>query len=215
MNNILSIIRSICSRCSGVILLLSLTGCAQFQAKQQPVLKIPTSWAAQQQTITSLNNWSIQGKLGFHTVHDNGTATILWQQGQNNLPQHYGIDLYGPLNLDNVHIAGDQHLVSLTAADGTKLTGQSPEALVREYAGWELPISGLWYWVRGLPVPGAKVEKITVDQRNLAKYIKQFGWEIIYHRYQTFSDYTLPVLLSLKHDKLNINLKLAIRIWKL
>jgi len=100
----------------------------------------------------------------------------------------------------------------LSLPDGQVVTNSSVEALLDQVVGWSLPISGLDYWVRGLPDPRS-VSSHLLDSAGRAQSIRQDGWDITYLDY--FADSARPALprrLSIANDQLT--LKLVIERWQ-
>lgn len=75
---------------------------------------------------------------------------------------------------------------------------------MQQQLGWHLPISNLYYWIRGLPNPNTKSIKI-YDQNHLLVYLKQQGWEIHYAKYILNKDgLYAPTRINLDNSELNI-----------
>jgi outer membrane lipoprotein LolB len=96
--------------------------------------------------------------------------------------------------------------------DGQSFENNTAEALLEDVVGWSLPISGLEYWVRGLPHPHAR-HALRLDADGRAQSIRQDGWDIDYIDY--FSDADMPPLprrLQLANE--TVTLKLVIERWQ-
>ena len=75
-----------------------LAGCSY-----QPTVQPPSrSWSEHQQQLMAYDQWQLQGKLGFKTVDRGGSATVHWNQNQ----QQYQVQLKAPLGAGNVVIEG-------------------------------------------------------------------------------------------------------------
>jgi outer membrane lipoprotein LolB len=75
--------------------------------------------------------------------------------------------------------------------DGDVLTANSPEDLILQQLGYELPVSYLEFWIRGLPAPDFKAE-LTFNELNQLSEISQDGWKIIYPDPRQYGALTLP-----------------------
>ena len=85
------------------------------------------------------------------------------------------------------------------------------QALTREVLGWDLPLSGLRYWVTGRADPALPVQAQERDDKQRLKSLTQNDWRIAYLEY--VGDSALPARLSLAFDRLN--LRLIIEHWEL
>jgi outer membrane lipoprotein LolB len=175
-----------------LLITLLLSACATMNSHNNSIKKI------------SSDNWSMEGKVGIQSQEVNGSASLIWQQNKDS----YNIRLFGPLGLGAVRLMGDDNQVKYVNQQGVIFTADSPEILLKQNLGWDMPISNLIYWVKGIPAPEFKAEKNYNMQHQLVQ-LKQQGWTIQYVRY--FSD-NLPQLIAL--DKRNIKIKLLINTWR-
>ena len=79
--------------------------------------------------------------------------------------------------------------------------------------GWSLPISGLDYWIRGLPRPQAEAAH-RFDAEGLTRSIRQDGWDIEYRDYFSADDEAPPLPRRLTLMNETLTLKLAIERWQ-
>lgn len=185
-----------------------LTHCATLPAPQAPRNE-NVAWDARSKTLTSVQTWNLQGLMAVRTHQDAFSATLKWQQQQ----QNYSILLLGPMGTNAVQlsgvIAGPAQLVT---ADGKKYSANSAEDLLTKQLGWHLPVSNLFYWVRGLPVPNVAASK-QFDRYNHLTQLEQQGWRIQYLRYSAANHVDLPTKIFL--DNPSINVKIVISQWML
>lgn len=190
-----------------------LTGCAT--VIQQPEnLHSTSNPKVRNQNLADLHNFEAIGKMGFSDGKQGGNASIVWEQNQRS--QSYQIRLYGPLGSGAIQIKGQGgHTghVSLTRTDGKIITAKTPEALVHAELGWLIPVSGLCYWLRGLPAPGTAPSKMLLDTSNRLWQINQQGWIIHYQAYKSIDGHDVPYKLLLKNGP--IRLKFIFDRWKL
>lgn len=189
-------------------LCLLLSGCG-IVIQQPDNLHMVTNKKVRNQNLSNLQNFEAMGKMGFSDGKQGGNARIVWQQH----PQSYQIRLYGPLGSGAVQIKGHGQQVSLTRTDGKIITAKSAEALVHTELGWVIPVSGLRYWLRGLPAPGATPSKMLLDAANRPWQINQHGWIIKYQAYQSVDGIDVPYKLLLQNGP--IRLKFIFDHWNL
>ena len=82
----------------------------------------------------------------------------------------------------------------------------SPETLLREHTGWSFPLQGLRYWVLGVTAPGTAIEALELDPEGRPGHFFQSGWRIVYRRYVSVQDITLPERLDLERARLEARL---------
>lgn len=147
-------------------------------------------------------HWQAQGRLAVKDGQEHHSANLDWQQEG----FAYQIMIFGPLGQGSARLDGQPFHVTLTTAEGESLEASSPEQLIRQGLGWDLPLSNLIYWVRGLPAPGPYQ---LVDTNNLI----QGSWEVEWRRFIQVEGYTLPSLLIARQGQ--FELRLAINSWQL
>ncbi len=191
---------------------ITLTSCASLSSTQPPKTITPAlnesvSWENRVSVLSNIQNWDLKGLISIRNARDAWSANWHWQQHQ----QHYTIDLFGPMGSNAIQLAGTPSNVTLTTSDGKKLDSTSPESLLEKQLGWRLPVSNLYYWVRGLPVPNVAAQK-QFDSSNRLTILVQQGWRIEYLRYTTQKT-DLPAKIRLNNSALNV--KIIINQWQI
>jgi len=184
-----------------------LAGCSKtIEAPSQ--LFTGNNYKVGQQAFVNVQHFSADGKVGFSDGQRGGNANMRWVQDG----QEYQFRLYGPLGSGAVQIMGGTNHVSLTRSDGHIIKSKSPEALVHSELGWVIPVSGLSYWLRGIPAPGtAPVVRLDAEKR-IWQIIQQ-GWTISYQSYREVDGRMLPFKLTLVNGP--IRLKFIFNSWQL
>ncbi len=181
---------------SGLLLILLLSGCAA-----TPLLKSSRSAA-------EFSDWQLQGRIALRHGDQGWHASLLWQQQAD----AYQLKVSGPLGQGGFQLAGDETGVVLVDAGGNSSFAHDGDALLLQATGWQLPVMGLRYWVRGLPEPDAKATRI-VDESGLLSRLEQSGWVIHYQNYQLVEGAAVPSKLQLARD--DISVRLVINQWQL
>lgn len=158
---------------------------------------------ARQNQLSNLQNRSARGSIAIHTEQKGWNASFNWQQ-QNG---HYVITLFGPLGTNRVQLTGDPLQVTLQTANRL-VSAPTPESLIQQQLGWNLPISNLYYWLRGLPAPHARSRQ-SYDINNHLVHLTQQGWNIIYLRYSGVNGIDLPNRLLLNNPALQIRIVIS------
>ena len=110
--------------------------------------------------------------------------------------------LLAPLGQTVARIRRDVQEVTLDA-NGRHYAAQDMETLMQQVLGWQLPLSGLRYWVTALPAPEG-ASGIERDANGQVSVLRQQGWEIRYTRYAATAPDALPLRLSLRRDDLEV-----------
>lgn len=188
-----------------LFLFLFLTACSSMgPAPSSPPLA--QSWKQRQLSLKQMTHWKLKGAVAVHTPEDGGSASLDWQQNN----QTYTISLFGPFGANAVQISGKPGWVTLQTSEGKEFSARNPEELLYAQLGWKLPVSHLFYWTRGLPVPSLEARSEFDEYHRLVR-LRQQNWEIWFKQYAVFNQRELPTKIVLKHPQLNI--KLVIYQW--
>ncbi len=183
------------------LLLLTLAGCSlQPNTSQPPGTTL--SWMEQQRLLKQLTRWDLSGKIALRTAEDSHSASLNWVQ----LDQQYQIDIRGPWGQGGASISGQPGQVSVTIADEGTFVGPDPETILLQRLGWQLPVSDIYWWVRGLPAPGSDYQK-QLQQGRLIE-LQQNGWQIEYLRYNSLTP-ALPKKIRMQREGLKITLLIS------
>lgn len=192
-----------------ILCFLELFGCASIPSTQPPVTQDTfMTWESRIGVLSNIQHWDLKGLIAVRNARDGFSATWQWHQDTN---KNYTIALFGPLGSNSIQLTGSNTGVLLETSDGKKLKSTSPEALLEQQLGWRLPVSNLYYWIRGLPVPGVPAEKQFDKAHRLSVLIQQ-GWRIEYTRYSAVNQIDLPSKMLLNNTALNV--KIIINQWK-
>ncbi|HSW68732.1 MAG TPA: lipoprotein insertase outer membrane protein LolB [Gammaproteobacteria bacterium] len=186
-----------------------LTSCTSLSHQQSAPTQNQTAIPENRVTVLSnIKSWDLKGLIAIRNAKDAWSAN--WQWTQN--PKDYTINLVGPLGSQSIQLTGSPHSVQLETSDGKKFQSDSPESLLEKQLGWRLPVSSLYYWIRGLPVPSLPAEK-QFDSANRLTVLVQQGWRIEYLRYSTVNQIDLPGKMVLNNALLNV--KIIVNEWKI
>ena len=193
---------------AGLLLIshLLLVGCASLQNNFE-LQHHQRSWDQHKQYMQSFNSWDIVGKIAFSDANEGGNANLTWQQQQTS----FAISLYGPFRTETIDISGRPGQVTLTNGKGVAYQASSAEEIIQRQLGWTIPVSGLMYWAKGIPIPGMPIDKIKLTSENRLATLQQQGWKIEYLEYKAFARYVLPTKIILSYQ--NIKIKLIFKNW--
>lgn len=180
----------------GPFLILLLAGCAT----TVPLKSI--------RSPADFSEWQLNGRIALTHGDQGWHASLLWQQQADG----YQLKVSGPLGQGGFQVAGDEHGVVLVDASGQSSYARDGDALLLQATGWRLPVVGLRYWIRGLPVPD--VEAIEVyDEAGKLSHLEQSGWVINYQKYKLVEGAAVPSKMQLARN--DVAVKLVISEWQL
>jgi outer membrane lipoprotein LolB len=161
------------------------------------------------QTAALLSAWQLNGRVSLTRGEEGWHASLHWQEQADS----YFLKISGPLGQGGFQLNGDGHGVVLVDADGQTFAARDADALLQQVTGWQLPVTGLRYWIRGLPVPAAGKAQARRDESGRLGQLTQSGWTIKYDRYQLVNGISLPGKLQLLHD--DISVRIVVDKWEL
>lgn len=179
-----------------------------------PVAPQLSDWEKYQQVLRGIENWQVQGKLGIRLPGDSGSLYFNWLQH----PEAFAIHLSGPLGQGASWIRGgsptnNTQQVSLERGQQPPVYADNLETLMHSTLGWSLPVSELYYWVRGIPAPNTPIELLTRDEEGRLANLQQQGWKLRFERYKMIESWSLPGKLIAEREPLKLTF--IIKNWKL
>ncbi len=191
-----------------ISLIVLLAGCSSLTSREALEGQgDSTLWQAHKQQVGSLDAWQISGKVGIRAPKDSGSGTLFWLQRQD----YYDIRLSGPLGRGAARLTGRPGAILLEVANQGRYQSTSPEALLQQQLGLNLPVSHLLWWIRGLPSPNSK-SRLTLDGDSRLAQLRQDGWEVDYLSYAEQNGFWLPERLKLNGHDLQVTL--VIKDWQ-
>lgn len=185
--------------------LLTLIGCGKTPPKPEPLAPPAPNRALR---LAKLDHFHVLGKMGYKTAKDGGNANVDWNQ----MGKQYKILFAGPMGSGAVRISNVSGDVVLKTASGEEYLADTPELLMHQLMGWDLPVSGLRYWLAGRVAPNASKPTLKkTDALGRLTELHQDNWQIHYQRYETFKGLSMPTKMSLQQG--SISLKLIFRSW--
>jgi outer membrane lipoprotein LolB len=151
--------------------------------------------------------FAFSGRLAVHERDNNVTGSIHWRHEA----ARDDILLSTPLGQGVAQIVNDASGATLTTNDGKTYRAADAEQLTAKITGWHIPVSGLTFWLRGLPQAGSTAHEERDDQGRL-KLVAQEDWKIEYSAYFDAPDERLPKRIVLTRPEFEF--KLVIDNWE-
>lgn len=126
--------------------------------------------------LVQVDSFRVAGRLAVSDGRDGGSASFLWtQQGSS-----YEFELRQPVSQRTWRLRGNDRGAVLEGGDGGPLRAGSGEVLLREVLGWEVPVSALQSWVRGLASATYPLDHEGRDGQGRLVELEQGGWRVDY-----------------------------------
>ena len=171
------------------------------------------AWDKYQAQLSDFDSWEIHARSAIFVNDEVYQAGINWQREQNRFILVLEAPLgQGVFRVESNPANGSSAPVMLTLPDGQKYFNESAEALLLEVLGWSIPVSGLEWWIKGLPLESADYSfDLRGDGR--LKSLRQNDWKINYLDYfdRQSPAQGLPRKMYLKHQ--DLALKIVIERW--
>ncbi len=168
-----------------------LTACSPMQTPQTKAAPKASAW----------KSWEATGIVGFRDSKQASSAHFDWQQHSETA---FDLRLQGVMGIGALAIHATSTGVSAKNAQGKTVSAATPEALVAEQTGWQLPVSDLYYWLRGIPVPGLAVTSSHANPNGQLTQLQQAGWTVVYQSYTQAGSAVLPSRIILTQPQLTV-----------
>lgn len=141
-----------------------------------------------------LRSWDLSGRLGYRAGDEGGSASIDWQQRE----EQGELNFSGPLGIGSARIVWHPGYAELDNGK-EKVVANSSAGLAYRLTGMQLPIEALQFWVRGLAWPLLDSTP-QFDQLGQISALEQAGWSVQFDRYAPVDGLQLPFRIRAHHD---------------
>lgn len=187
------------------LVFLGISACTTQKPIEQEILV--ESWQIHKDKLSDLKEWKINGRIAVSIDKEAWSASLHWMQ----TGQDYLLRVIAPFGRGTFELHGNGEGVYLRLSRDRILQAEDPESLLEDNLGWSVPVSGMVYWVKGIPEPGMVINRLILDDKGRVTDLSQSGWQISYSRYVSLGDYELPRRIVI--DNGNLRIRLVIREW--
>ena len=189
-------------------LIVLLCACAEAPPLGPPPSRPEADWKVPDRELYQLEVWKVRGRLAVQAGDKGWTASLHWDQDKDD----FRIRLIAPLGQGTYELTGDKDNVTMVTADNRILHAQDPGQLLLANLGWEVRLSGLTYWIRGLPEPGVDAGQVVFNNEGRITDMQQAGWRVSILRYVKAGNLLLPGKLFMQNDR--FTLRLVVQDWE-
>lgn len=195
-------------RLGWLLFALVLAGCAGNRIEVSETER-EIAWAERQVLLQTIDSWNLRARTVITVDEAVYSVGLGWKRQQDS----FTMLLEAPFGQGVFKIESDPRYrprYTLLYPDGQALRGQSPEALLQQAIGWALPVSGMHYWMVGLPRPDSSHQR-ELDGGGKVSRLTQDGWNITYQDF--FSEAPkLPRKLLLEREQ--VRLRVVVDSWQ-
>lgn len=192
------------------VLLLVLTGCASLNdAAPESTMPLDVRWQAHRAAVAEIGDFTASARVAFQAKDRGASAKLRWRERGG----RYSLVVEPPLGGGTFMIRERGQGVELVTADGAVDASASPEALVEKHLEMTLPVSGVRYWMKGVPDPGVEVAYLSLDDEGRARDLEQSRWRVSVLEYTLVNGTPLPRRLFLARD--DVKVRIVVDRWSI
>jgi outer membrane lipoprotein LolB len=184
----------------------ALAACAPVRVKESA--ETNTAQSAREAKLAPITTWTLTAHIGVSDGKDGGSGELVWKQNGDN----FDFTVHAPVTGKTWKLSGDASHATLEGVDPQPDTDASPERLLKQRLGWDVPLAQLSDWVRGLRAKGSTPNTI-YDAQNLPAVIEQDGWKVEYRDW--FADRTPPLPKKVFATRGNSRVRVSIEDWSI
>lgn len=154
------------------------------------------------QQLAAHPQWKLFGRIlatrAAQTADEDGrswSGNLYWKQ----TTEGYVLRVSGPLGQGAFQIRGDASGVELTTSRKQTLHADSAQALLARMDAPQLPVEGLVYWARGLPLDGVPTARLEYDPLGRLQGLSQAGWRLGWDDYRPVDGVAMPGQVVMRH----------------
>lgn len=187
---------------------LLLTACAS-PGPPRDMPAAEAAYAERSATLLTWPGWGLTGRLGIDDGQDGGSGRLDWRTVKDSAT----LQFRGALGQGAWQLEIDPARALLELSDGRTRQAPDVDTLVRQEIGWEVPVSALAWWVRGMAWPGNKApDVLQLNDDGTPAVLEQLGWRVSYDRYVDYAGERLPSRLQARQGDRQV--KLAVSRWQ-
>ena len=206
---LLYLVTSLCEKNHAIFAILIMVGLISGCTNLAPPAVDNNNWIDQRSQLQELESWRLRGRVNVRYDNESHTPRIQWQHED----RDYRIRLWGTFNVSNTTLVGRPGFVTFEQ-DGRVLTAASPEELILQQLGYELPVAYLEFWIKGIPAPNS-LANLKFNELNQLVSINQDGWTVTYTDPRQYGLVSLPRRVEVTRPRNDIRLRFIGLNWSL
>lgn len=185
-----------CERLAAVLIgCIALAGCAHLPPGSDEL-----TYDARRDYLTSLETWSLRGRIAVNTGERAFQGRFQWSQEADAL----ALTVRGPLGTNVLRVSGPTEAL-VVESRGQTWNLDEPEAQLSELVGWWLPVTSFKSWLLGLPDPDFAAQTRMGEDSLLAE-LDQRLWQLSFVSHQLAAGVLVPRRIDLSHGPLEFRI---------
>jgi outer membrane lipoprotein LolB len=173
------------------LLSLVLAACAALPREERPVVD-----------PEAIDTFRLDGRINLQVEKQAFPGRVRWRHS----PSADELWFYSPVGAAVARLKQDGSGALLVTSEGREYRAADLQQLAFDVLGWDLPIEGLPFWVRGLMWPGIRVDREERDDQRRVARLEQAGWQVTYLGWAPAGVSGLPSKLDLQGSRLRMRL---------
>lgn len=157
--------------CAGLVL----AACAPIPVRKPGSPAQLAAQAARERLLGAQGEWSLDGRFAASDGQHGGSGGLAWQQRG----RQFRLTLRAPITGKTAQLSGGPEGAVLSGVGKQPLAGRDASEVLNAEFGWDVPVSDLAWWVRGLRAPG-RPAVLTFGTDGLPATLDQDGWHVEY-----------------------------------
>ena len=170
-----------------------------------PVEDAKQVWDARTSYLYGQQDWTAHIALVGNKHQEKFKVRVIWKQQS----EDYQIKLRDFIGRTIAIIDGTPSGVVAKTSMGERYQGDDAEALINQLFTINIPVTGMRYWLQGVPMPNETIDRIELDDNGLAKHLSQQGWTISYPQYVQNLPYKMPSQVILQFENIKLTTKIS------
>lgn len=162
--------------------------------------------AQREAVLGAQSHWQMRGRIALSLGNDGGSGRLLWRQAW----AEYSIQVSAPVSRQSWRLSAANGRASLEGLDDGRREGADAQALLRDSLGWDVPLTALSAWVRGMRAAGPA--QVQFDAQGLPAQIEQQGWLVQFRAWST--DTATPMPRRVFASRGDASVRLVIDSWQ-
>ena len=163
------------------------------------------AWDDRKSSLYAQEHWIAHLSVIGVTEQEKFKTRIIWQQN----PAAYQIKLRDFIGRTVALIDGSPSGVRVKTSKGREYVGRDAEQLIYELFGLRIPVTGLRYWLLGVPQPDVAYQELLLRADGLAASMQQQGWDLSYQTYVNSDTRKMPANAIFQYDDLTLTVKVS------
>ncbi|AOE50523.1 lipoprotein insertase outer membrane protein LolB [Kangiella sediminilitoris] len=200
---------------SALLSLLFLTACETTPVKQETTVWDDPKWQKHYKLLKKFEQFHLKGRIGITHPDDSFSSNFLWQQRQKDT---FTFRMYGAFGTTYLILKVQPEYSTLDTGDDEHFEGLDAQNLLYGVSGWDIPVTLMQDWIKGLPT-GINKSDLLINADGTLQQIKYLDYTVDYVRYDDAEwDLEGKVIPMRMPDKIRIvqgknKIVLSIRSW--